>query len=133
MLTGHMVTSIVFLNSHFTVLPRTLLSRALNFLETSVIFYLALTALALVVIIASLPDMGRLVVSRTDLEAAGVASQNVLLRNAVVEVTRGALWIETRPIVRHGAEDAASRQLVEPVIVSQYLDCKCGGHEAYLV
>jgi hypothetical protein len=87
-----MVTTIILLDWHTTVLTRTMLCRVLDLLGAGVILNLALTVLTLVILFASLSHMECFVVRSADEKVAGCAAEDVTLHSAVVDLAGIAAW-----------------------------------------
>jgi hypothetical protein len=110
-----MITPIILLNPYAALRTRTLLRYLFDLNYTSIILNFALTVLALVVLLAHLARMKRLVVCSADEEVARPTAENVAFDADIVDLARIASRAETVPEVGYGAEDAAGRELVEPV------------------
>lgn len=112
-----MITPIILLNPHTAVRTGTLLRHLLDLNHTSIVLHLPLKALLLIVLLTRLACMKRLVVCSADEEIARAAAEYVAFDAAVVDLAWVATRAETVAEVGDGAEDAASGEFVELVVV----------------
>jgi len=114
-LTSHVVTAIILLDTHPTPCSRADLRHLIDLDLARVIFHLALTAFARVVLFTCLARVHRLIVRGTHEEVARDTAEDIALDTGVVNLARGASGAHTVAEVRHAAQETAGGKLVEPI------------------